>query len=1113
MADNIVTIQVRIDDKGNLSAVGNKAEAAAGKMDKASKSAGTLGRNMKGAGDASSGASKNFSKMSQGMGGFVGAYATLAANVFAVSAAFNFLKRAADIEQLRKSQIEFARSSGTALQSVTERLREASNGMLGFQEAASAAAIGSAKGFSPQQLEELAIGAGKVSKALGRDFTDSFDRLVRGISKAEPELLDELGITLRLEEATNRYAKALGVNAKELTTYQRSQAVLVETQRQLNEQFGDFEGSDNAFVKLQKTFEDVVNLVSEKVLPVFKFFANIIANNIGLAIGIFAIIGAKIFSTIPAVAGLGDALNDFVEDSEKGMQQNIEDMEEYADSVAEAKKELKDAADKAETVFSEAKGGAQDVAKDLDARKGSGLEKLQKGEDPSQRQLQGMLKAARDNKGEYKKLDTEQRKHFIRQLEIMSDANSKTYRTIGARIKRGGLAVKGFGISIKKFVIENLNRAKRVGIRTFATIGKAAIGAGKAIRGAMKFTVVAGIFIGILEMLENITRFPYKFMENMIEAAVGIGRAFQALINGLLYGFNKVANTLRGIFGGEDQEAMKIELLDENTTRELMDNLKKAEGGVMGFVGGIMKSAEAIDKASAAEDRYKNILKAIGEQAQTAAEDLQAVNEGLVGKAPGAATSMKRQTALASAGISSMITKALANSMDEAGNVDQLKAAEGMKKIVDILGVEAKKLSPELFAMLLLPIDQALSKVGGLEKDAQEFVSTSQQFDANIEKAKEALGSGNLRGNLGILDSLDKGVSDLETLAGNLGEVTDVASKLDAQFAAFGDKKGQGGFAAYRAQIQALVNEQERLKGIQNEINIQNANTALLTSGMASKAKEQIAITTAQLKLEENELSIKEKRLKLQEMEANLTDPAKADAAGVASLKEEIADQEKLGDLLVRNVEIAESKADDIAKLGRGIGQSLEDNLSSAFNSLVQGTKSFKEAFGDMAKAILADIAKMITKMLVMRALTAVFGGAFPGMGEFFGFTTPAAKKGGILEPPQYRYGGIAKMEDYSRGGVAKGKQAGYPAVLHGTEAVVPLPDNRSIPVEMRGGMGTQNNVTVNVNIDNEGRTDQTAMGDSAMGENLGKLIASAVQDELHFQKRSGGILNPYGVA
>jgi len=253
--------------------------------------------------------------------------------------------------------------------------------------------------------------------------------------------------------------------------------------------------------------------------------------------------------------------------------------------------------------------------------------------------------------------------------------------------------------------------------------------------------------------------------------------------------------------------------------------------------------------------------------------------------------------------------------------------------------------------------------------------------------------------------------------------------------------------------------------------------------------------------------------MKLQEMEANLADPKKRDAAGVASLKEEIADQEKLGDLLLRNVEIAQSKADDIEELGRGIGQSLEDNLSSAFNSLVQGTKSFKEAFGDMAKAILADIAKIITRALVMRALLAVFGSAFPGMGEFLGFTTPAAKKGGVLEPPQYRYGGIAKMDDYSRGGVAKGRQAGYPAMLHGTEAVVPLPDNRSIPVEMKGGMANQNNVTVNVSVDNQGGAQQTSQSDGTMGENLGRLIASAVQDELQYQKRSGGILNPYGVA
>lgn len=39
----------------------------------------------------------------------------------------------------------------------------------------------------------------------------------------------------------------------------------------------------------------------------------------------------------------------------------------------------------------------------------------------------------------------------------------------------------------------------------------------------------------------------------------------------------------------------------------------------------------------------------------------------------------------------------------------------------------------------------------------------------------------------------------------------------------------------------------------------------------------------------------------------------------------------------------------------------------------------------------------------------------------------------------------------YQYGGVASGPRSGYTAMLHGTEAVVPLPDGRSIPVEMTG--------------------------------------------------------------
>jgi hypothetical protein len=48
-------------------------------------------------------------------------------------------------------------------------------------------------------------------------------------------------------------------------------------------------------------------------------------------------------------------------------------------------------------------------------------------------------------------------------------------------------------------------------------------------------------------------------------------------------------------------------------------------------------------------------------------------------------------------------------------------------------------------------------------------------------------------------------------------------------------------------------------------------------------------------------------------------------------------------------------------------------------------------------------------------------------------------------KPPEMQTGGY---QEYASGGVASGPRSGYTAMLHGTEAVVPLPDGKSIPVE-----------------------------------------------------------------
>jgi hypothetical protein len=52
-----------------------------------------------------------------------------------------------------------------------------------------------------------------------------------------------------------------------------------------------------------------------------------------------------------------------------------------------------------------------------------------------------------------------------------------------------------------------------------------------------------------------------------------------------------------------------------------------------------------------------------------------------------------------------------------------------------------------------------------------------------------------------------------------------------------------------------------------------------------------------------------------------------------------------------------------------------------------------------------------------------------------------------------------SQQPGYEKGGVARGDSAGYPVTLHGTEAIVPLPNGRSIPVEMRGGEASETHV------------------------------------------------------
>jgi hypothetical protein len=242
--------------------LGRGAERAGKGLDGAGKAQDRYHRGAKGAAGATSNSTKAFSKMQQTIGGgssgLVGAYATLAANLFAASAAFNALQKAAQLEGVVAALEDVGAAAGRNLGAAAERLREVSGQAISADQSLRAMSLGVSSGFSTEQMEGLTKVARGASIALGRDLGDALDRLTRGTAKLEPEILDELGIMVRLDDATAEYAATIGKSVNDLSQYERRQAFLNATLEQGTKKFGELaETVDvNPYDKLAATLGD-----------------------------------------------------------------------------------------------------------------------------------------------------------------------------------------------------------------------------------------------------------------------------------------------------------------------------------------------------------------------------------------------------------------------------------------------------------------------------------------------------------------------------------------------------------------------------------------------------------------------------------------------------------------------------------------------------------------------------------------------------------------------------------------------------------------------------------------------------------------------------------------
>ncbi len=314
-------ISFEVTDDGTLKQLGRKAESAGKSLDGVGKSAGDTRRNLQSMSGRTESASKSFSRLQQGTGGLVQSYAILASTVFAVTAAFRALENAQNIQQQIKGFKDY-QNTGTSMLTIPTQVRAAADGLLDFQTAAQQTAIATAAGFDSSQIVGLTEGAKNASVALGRDLTDSFNRLIRGVTKAEPELLDELGVILRLDIATRNYAASIGASADKLTIAQRRTAVYNEVQKQLNDNFGAIAPKANDLTnnisKFTTKLGDIGIAVSGFLLPAVNAFVNFLTNNLPILIGLLTIFGIRLLNdVVPGITKVGSATAQWVTNSEK----------------------------------------------------------------------------------------------------------------------------------------------------------------------------------------------------------------------------------------------------------------------------------------------------------------------------------------------------------------------------------------------------------------------------------------------------------------------------------------------------------------------------------------------------------------------------------------------------------------------------------------------------------------------------------------------------------------------------------------------------------------------------------------------------------------------------
>lgn len=213
---------------------------------------------------------------------------------------------------------------------------------------------------------------------------------------------------------------------------------------------------------------------------------------------------------------------------------------------------------------------------------------------------------------------------------------------------------------------------------------------------------------------------------------------------------------------------------------------------------------------------------------------------------------------------------------------------------------------------------------------------------------------------------------------------------------------------------------------------------------------------------------------------------------------------------LTEQLSLLKLNADLTRQSIEGIGGAFATTLVDGSMALAEGSKTAQEVFADFLRSIakiLADAAKQIIATYIAIGIARMFAGIGGGGGggglEAYTPQGNAAfmERTGALG---FANGGIVMggFKAFADGGVVTGPTLGLVGEGRYNEAIIPMPNGRSVPVDLQGAAGGNTNVVVNVDAKGS-----AASGDETRANALGRVIANAVQEEIIRQKRPGGLL------